>query len=177
MSDTGTATHLGSHVSASYLEPKRKGFLIKRLAFGGVFSLALAGLVFFVATPYMGMATLAFCLMNLGLINRQTPKIHATYMVAAIAIDLAIVLVLEVQRHAIKTAMALTLSPLQQGHIGASSVATLLYFPILYLGWRGLRHGLSKSARRLHMRLGVTAYVFRSIGFVLMFALLSRHLH
>jgi hypothetical protein len=175
MSETVAATHPGGHLANSLPETEGEVFLIARQGTWVVFSLAFASLIFFVATPYMGMATLAFCLMNLGLMNRKVPRVHATYMVTAIAIDLGIVLVLEVQRHAIKTAMALTLSPLQQGHIGASSVATLLYFPILYLGWRGIRHGLSKSGRLLHMRLGIAAYVFRSIGFILMFALLGRH--
>ena len=141
--------------------------------YGGAI-LCAGGAVFVIATPYMSLATIAFGLMNLGLFNRAHPKEHALLMRTAIGLDLALVLTLAASRHAIETAISFSLSPLQQAHIGASSVATLLYFPILYLGWLGLRSKLSPNGRSWHIRLGITAYIFRGIGFILMFTLLGR---
>jgi len=85
-----------------------------------------------------------------------------------------IVLTLEMQRHAINTALAFSLSPMQQAHIAMSSVATGLYFPVLFLGWKALLRPISRKQLQLHRRLALTAYTFRTLGFLLMFALLGR---
>ncbi len=84
-----------------------------------------------------------------------------------IAIDLLLVLVLQIQRNAVHTALEFSLSPLQQAHVVASTIATVLYFPTLYLGW-------TRRSRVWHLRVGVLAFLFRTFGFILMFSLLSR---
>jgi len=126
------------------------------------------------ATPYMGFATLAYGFMNIGLMNRRHRSIHASYMLSAIALDLALVLTLELQRDAIKTAMSFSLSPLQQAHILMSSLATALYIPIVILGYRLYFGRLNALGRLWHRRLGIAGYVFRSLGFLLMFSLLMK---
>jgi len=126
------------------------------------------------ATPYMGLATLSYGFMNIGLMNLRNRDIHVRYMNSAIALDLALVLVLEFQRDAIQTALSFSLSPLQQAHIAMSAVATTLYIPILILGWRLYLGKLNSAGRSWHRRLGIMGYVFRSLGFLLMFSLLLR---
>jgi len=128
-----------------------------------------------VSTIYMGLATLAFAFLSVGLLNHRYRAGHVLFMNAGIALDLVIVLTLEIQRHAVETAISFTLSPLQQAHIASSSVATALYIPILILGWKRYRGSSRLSIRTWHQRLGMTAFVFRALGFILMFALIGRH--
>jgi len=126
------------------------------------------------ATPYMGFATLAYGFMNIGLMNRRHRTIHISYMISAIALDLALVLTLELQRDAIKTAISFSLTPMQQAHILMSSMATALYVPIIILGYRLYCGRLNGLGRLWHRRLGIAGYVFRSLGFFLMFSLLMK---
>lgn len=130
------------------------------------------------ATPYMGIATTAYGLMVCGLIYKYRTSLHTRFMLGAIGLDLFLVLFLEYQRHAIETALAFKLSPLQQAHIGVSTLATVLYFPVLYLGitlWRDY----TKRERLIgwHKKIGITAFVFRTLGFILMFSLLAKYRH
>lgn len=170
MEKMSAAENISQSIDVGVISDKRLAALLVPM----VAVIGVAAIVGVVATPYMAAATVAYGLMNVGLVNRRTPKIHARLMGSAIAIDLGIVLTLEVQRHAINTAIGFTLSPLQQAHIGMSSLATLLYFPVAILGWRRLHGRLSDNGRRWHLRLGLLAYIFRTLGFVLMFALLER---
>jgi len=89
--------------------------------------------------------------------------------------DLSLVLVLEFQRHAINTATSFSLGLFEQLHILFSTIATLLYFPLLFLGFKLLRQpAASQNTRFWHITLGFTAFVCRSLGFILMFSLLRR---
>ena len=129
------------------------------------------------ATFFMTLATIAYCALVTGLILRKSRLIHTRLMRFGILLDITIVLILQVQRHAVQTALKFSLSPLQQAHIGASLIATLLYFPVLYLGWTLLKNpARSRDLRNLHIRVGVTAFLFRTAGFLLMFSLLAKKL-
>lgn len=131
-------------------------------------------LVGVLATPYMAAATVAYGLLSLGLYFRKDRKIHAALMATAIATDLAVLLVVEWQRGAIKTAASLSLSSLQQAHIAFSTLAVLSYLPVAVLGVSYLLGKSAGRSRRWHVRLGLLAYVCRTLGFVLMFTMLSR---
>ncbi|MBX7147943.1 hypothetical protein K1X76_02560 [bacterium] len=114
-------------------------------------------------------------LLVLGLILRKNRPLHARLMIAAIVSDLITVLILEIQRDAIKTALSFTLSVLQQTHILFSSLATLLYFPALILGlilYFSNKPALIQKWRPIHIKIGYTAFIFRSLGFGMMFTLL-----
>jgi hypothetical protein len=141
----------------------------------GILAFALLGIVAKFGTPYMCVATFSYFTMVTGLVLRNNKKVHYKLMATAITLDLLLVLVLEVQRHAIHTALSFTLSPLQQAHIGASSVATALYLPVVILGLRRLWGLSSEKLKTWHMKLGITAFIFRSLGFLLMFSLIGRH--
>lgn len=95
-------------------------------------------------------------------------------MFVGILTDLIIVLVLQVSREAVQTAMEFSLSPLQQAHVFSSSVAVLLYFPVIALGLLRYKNIYGKGVRLAHIRLGLLAFIFRSLGFIFMFSLVGR---
>ncbi|HEX4923860.1 MAG TPA: hypothetical protein VFV50_07230 [Bdellovibrionales bacterium] len=146
----------------------RKPALIAGIAFVA-FTAALAPV-----RPYMAFATFSYGLMVVGLALKRRPSLHVPLMASAIALDLAIVAVLEVQRHAVDTAASFALTPWQQTHIFASTAAVLLYGPAAYLGYRRWRNTASRRQASFHRAFGFAAFVFRTIGFVLMFSLLWR---
>ena len=147
---------------ASTVATARSGILLVCLVVG------------YLGTPHMAFATCSYGLLILGLLLRQHPKAHATLMSLGIVGDLGLVLLLEVQRGAINTAVSFTLSPLQQAHIGMSTLATVLYFPTLYLGIQRLRGLGDRTTRSRHLTFGLLALVFRTLGFIFMFSLLGR---
>lgn len=155
----------------------------------------LSGLLGYFATPYIGLATLSFGLMNIGLIHRFQKLLHMRLMLSAIVVDIAIVLALEFSRSAVETVVSSPLSVLQQAHVSVSLIALLLYLPAIYFGiqlWRPktaqilgneshsdsetfLRVGAElASLRRRHRVVALSAYALRLIGFVTMFSMLSR---
>jgi hypothetical protein len=140
----------------------------------GAGSVAAVVAVSYWATLYMAGATLGYALMVAGLLLRRQKGPHVALMVAAITLDLGIVLALELQREAIKTALSFTMTALQQTHVFCSATAAGLYFPVLVLGWmRFTGRARRPASRAWHIRLGLTAFVLRTLGFVLMFSLLK----
>ena len=144
--------------------------LIKVIIVAAVFASFAVGKI---ATPYMLIATISYFLMLAGFYYRRIRQLHMPLMFAAIILDLSLVLILEFQREAIKTAMAMSLSPLQQAHIGFSTLATLCYFPLLFWGYRIWKNQSTNQQLSLHKKVGKFAFVFRTIGFLLMFSLLT----
>lgn len=128
------------------------------------------------ATPYMGLATFSYFLMVAGIACRRgSRQAHRAFMLSAVTIDLSLVLALEWQRGATATAAAFTLSPWQTAHVAASTLAVIFYVPLLWAGFR-LWQNEAPSLRRRHRVLGFTAFVLRTLGFLLMFSLLGREL-
>ena len=125
-------------------------------------------------TFYMTWASIAYLAMSYGFILRKNRKLHVPLMLFAIVADVSLVLLLEFQRQAINTAISFKLGPLQQAHIGFSTLAVVTYFPILYLGIRANWFTATPSQRNMHKKLGITAYLFRTIGFLLMFSMLNK---
>lgn len=136
-------------------------------------------IMFFFATPSMMIAGLNYFILLTGYgIRKRQPAAHRILMTIGILGDLALVLTLEVNRHAIHTALAFKLSFLQQAHIFVSSIATVLYLPVLLSGvaiWLSPHFEYRIDwIRSWHPRLGVGALIFRSLGFLLMFSMLNR---
>lgn len=151
-----------------------QGFMNPAL-FPALFSLLGGICVGSMTTLPMGIATFAYFLMCSGLYFRKTNSMtHAFYMTTAIFTDLSLVLALQILRDAVQTASSFSLPFLQQAHIGASSLATVLYFPVLYLGYHLLTGKSTGHTKRLHKKVAITAFVFRSIGFLLMFSMLAK---
>lgn len=109
--------------------------------------------------------------MMLGLTQRFNRVRHVPLMLTAISTDISLVLYLEVTRHAVEKAASFTLGLLAQTHIALSTVALLLYFPVLYFGWLLLKGRASPRQRILHIRFALAAAAFRSLGFLFMFSM------
>lgn len=126
-------------------------------------------------TPHMTIAMIAYFLLLIGLqYRRSNQRVHAILMSSGIGLDIALVLLLQLNRDAVGTAMEFSLPILSQLHILFSSLALFLYFPILFLGFMRLKKRYTgKTSRQWHIRLGILAFSFRTIGLVLMFSLLE----
>lgn len=124
-------------------------------------------------SPATGAASFAYACMLLGFALRKKSRIwHSRLMLTAIAVDLSLVIILQSQRNVIKTAVGPTLEWVQRVHIASSLGATLLYVPLLYLGyrlWRSPAPNFSAS----HRRLGIAAFCLRTVGFITMFTMIS----
>ena len=130
-----------------------------------------------VITPYMLIASMAYTLMLTGFrLRRENQTLHISFMLAAIALDLTLVLILQIQRDAVHAAIHGQYSILQRSHIATSLVATLLYFPMLGLGYLNTRPKASpQRLKTLHKWLGIACFTFRTLGFFLMFSLIGKH--
>ena len=125
-------------------------------------------------SAYKAIAATAFLIMLSGLLLRhRNPRRHAQLMGLAMGLDLLVVLLLEIQRDAIATAVSMTLGAPQMIHIAASSLATALYLPVALLGYRRLKGHAGPTACRAHLLLGVFAFSARGIGFCFMWTVHS----
>ncbi len=123
-------------------------------------------------TANMYMATAAWLFLFAGLCYRRHREVHVPLMLTAIFMDTALVLWLQWQRQAIQTAFAFTLSPLQQAHVGVSTLALCFYAPVVWLGCRLYKQPGDSELRMRHRRLAIAAFCLRTAGFVLMFSML-----
>ena len=124
-------------------------------------------------TLIMKVATACYLCFIFGLYYRKNRKVHVRLMATGIAGDLSIVLLLEFQRAAIDTALSFKLGFWQQLHIGSSFTAVILYIPVIYLGSSIIFGGSSLKKRLWHIRIALVAFIFRTMGFLLMFTLLK----
>jgi len=125
-------------------------------------------------TIYMMWASAAWLIMTGGYILRAKREWHIPFMLTAIMMDIALVLLLQVQRSAIGKAISFELGLLPQLHILFSTLALVLYFPMMGWGYR-LRNGTATpNQRRYHLRTGYWTYIFRTLGFMLMFSLIGK---
>ncbi len=127
--------------------------------------------------PHYLLASFAFALLLAGFGLRKRSRYgHAGLMAAGMAIDLALVLVLQLTKDAVGTVAGESLSVWQYAHVSASTTAVILYVPVFSLGWIRLRQPSAPAKlRTLHRRLGYIALTFRALGFLFMFSMLSRH--
>ncbi|MCB0415012.1 MAG: hypothetical protein KDD50_11805 [Bdellovibrionales bacterium] len=137
----------------------------------------LAILIGYFTTPYMMIASIAYFLLVSGLLIRKEDRVkHARLMMAGMGLDISLVLVLEVLRGAIETTLKFSLNGWQQAHIYCSTAAVVLYIPVFILGRKRLKNiGDPKRIKNQHMRVGLIAFAFRSLGFLLMFSLLVKN--
>lgn len=122
-------------------------------------------------TSFMWIATCAWSLLVVGYFFRFRRRLHVPLMLAGIFCDIVLVLYLQVTREAIQTALGFSLAILKQIHIGFSTTALLLYFPVLFLGYKLVTNTASTKQRNLHIRLATAALVARTLGFVFMFSM------
>ena len=122
-------------------------------------------------TTQMYIATIAWLLLTYGFLKRKEKRIHVFLMLSGISLDILLVLYLQATRGAIQTALSFSLALLKQLHIGVSTSALLLYFPVVYFGIKLLKGIEVDRIKPLHVKLAVTTYVLRTIGFLFMFSM------
>ena len=122
-------------------------------------------------TANMWVATLAWTLLILGYLQRRNRRRHIPLMLTGIFIDIGLVFYLQITRSAIQTAVSFSLSWIRQLHVISSTLAFVLYFPVLASGWKLATGRGGRDLRRQHIRLATTALVLRTLGFLLMFSL------
>ncbi|MHB1327966.1 MAG: hypothetical protein ACYC2K_07165 [Gemmatimonadales bacterium] len=105
------------------------------------------------------LSTVVLVLVGAGLYYRKRPRVHLGLMLAALAVDLGLVLYIEITRSAIETVRTAPLGPVLTFHIVASVLVLVIYLIQLGLGVRKLRHGM--SSHLAHRYLGITFVVLR----------------
>jgi len=127
-------------------------------------------------------STLVLVLIGLGLYNRRRPQIHWRLMTAALVTDFALVLYIELTRHAVGTVTS-GFKPLVWFHAGISTTVLALYVAMLILGRRLLVAPAlavagggaltvsphAEHTRSMHRNLGMTFVVFRLLNYVTAF--------
>lgn len=118
---------------------------------------------------YKLIATIAFVLLTAAFAVHRRRRPHVALALSAIALDLGMVLWLEFERSVIaKASGEVTYDGYEIAHIVSSSIAVLLYLPTLYLGFKLLKG--DNSVRKAHKYVAEAAYLFRAVGFALMWA-------
>ena len=114
-------------------------------------------------------ASLAYACLWTGVIaRRHRQTAHVRWMLSGLAIDVTIVVSLELSRHAVGTAVSGDMSPALLVHVWASTAAILCYLGAATLGTTVLRRGHPGLLGHWHRRVGWTAMTARSLGFVTM---------
>lgn len=130
----------------------------------------------FFITPHMIIASLSYFIMLVAMsVRSNSLKLHAALMICAVITDLTLVLLLQIERSAIQTALNFNLNFFQQMHIAVSAGATLLYLPIVTLGILKFTKFKSTNIRRYHKHLGIWAFTLRTLGYFLMFSMLTKN--
>ena len=78
-------------------------------------------------------ATCAYLILAAGLASWRNRPRHFNLALVAILLDIGVVLWLQTTRSAVQTALEFKLGSLDQAHIAVSTLALLLYFPLLYM--------------------------------------------
>lgn len=125
----------------------------------------------------MTIATCAFFMQWVGVLSRKRIKLHVLIMNLSIALDLSLVLGLEIKRNAVETVIQHKLHGLQIYHVLFSSVATFLYVPMLILGWSLYKNTDWITRKRsvwvsCHRNLGILTIGFRTLGWLMMWSLI-----
>ncbi len=105
------------------------------------------------------LSTVVLVLVGVGLYYRRRPRVHLGLMVAALAVDLGLVLYIEITRSAVETVRTAPLGPVLTFHIVASVLVLVIYVIQLGLGLRKLKHG--RSSHLAHRYLGIAFVVLR----------------
>jgi D-alanyl-lipoteichoic acid acyltransferase DltB (MBOAT superfamily) len=133
----------------------------------------IVALLSLVLPPYMTLASLSYFLMVAGFLCRKERVNHFRLMSTAMILDLVLVAVLELQRSAVETAVRKPLTPPQGVHVVCSLAAVLLYVPIAVLGWRNFHGKRSPIIGKIHRRLGILTFTFRTLGYIFMFSMMK----
>jgi hypothetical protein len=119
----------------------------------------------------VAIATFAYLALFQGVLLRKTKSIHIPLMLTGMATDVLLVLFLSITRNAIGTVASGELNTWQYSHVIASTSAVILYFPVFWLGRMRANNLANFEQKRMHRNFGLLAFIFRTIGFALMFTM------
>ena len=119
----------------------------------------------------MYIATAAWLCLLLGVLRRRHRYTHVPLVLTGIVTDYSLVVFLQITRQAVQTALSFKLSLWQQTHILLSSIALLLYLPVVFFGIALLIGYQEKKVRVFHRRFALWALFFRTLGFIFMFSM------
>jgi nucleoside permease NupC len=117
-------------------------------------------------------STLVVAIVAVGLLSRHRPSVHLRLMATAFAIDLGLVLYIEVSRHAVER-VAGQGAPLLWFHAAVSTLVLGLYVGQIALGRRILAG--RRVPRRAHFALGMAFCVLRSLNYATAFMVSTGH--
>jgi hypothetical protein len=123
-------------------------------------------------------STLVLFMIAGGLYWRRQPNLHWKFMTAAFLTDLALVLYIELTRHAVET-VATQIKPLVWIHAAISTSVLILYVAMIVLGRRLLTTPATNTGvkvdhdpaqtRAMHRNLGMAFCVLRVLNYVTAF--------
>jgi len=109
-------------------------------------------------------SSLVVVLLAVGLwFRHRRPQLHLRLMISAFALDLLLLLYIEISRHAVEKVMA-RVSPMIWFHAAVSVGVLLCYVAMILLG-RGILAG-QENSRNWHRNVGLTFVVLRSLNYV-----------
>ncbi len=111
-------------------------------------------------------------LLLIGFTKRKKRRTHIPFMLIAFAIDMGMVLYIELDRHAIEQAVG-PISGIMKFHIAVSILVVVLYIVQIVTGVRKLK-GLAST---WHGRSGVTLLVLRLANLITSFMVTSSSAH
>lgn len=111
-----------------------------------------------------GISFLVLIIIGLGLRYRKERKKHIPLMLSAFVIDVSLVLIIEINRHAVERAVGLTLPAFTWCHIAISTSVVVLYLILITTGIK-LAKG-NESVRPFHKKLALVFIVLRLANFI-----------
>ncbi len=117
------------------------------------------------------LSTAVLVLIGAGLYYRRRTRLHLGLMVMALAVDLGLVLYIEITRSAVETVRTAPLGPVLTFHIVASVLVLIIYLVQVGLGIRKLRSGT--SSHLAHRYLGMAFVVLRVANYATSYMIAS----
>ncbi len=113
-------------------------------------------------------STLNMLILAWGLTSRFNRKRHMALMSTAFAIDLLLVLVIEIQRHAVENLATSKLDTFTMVHAGISLTVLILYGVMAYLGIK-ITKSDTPEIRAKHRHTGMAFVVFKLANYITSF--------
>lgn len=112
------------------------------------------------------LSTLVLILIAAGVYYRKNTKIHLRYMLGAFILDVALVLYIEITRHAVEKVAHHT-GLLLWFHVAVSVAVLTAYIAQIQLGRKIMRGFI--ASRETHIRLGLTFCTLRLLNYITSF--------
>ena len=117
------------------------------------------------------LSTFILLLLGYGLWKRRQPNIHVPVMLIAFVLDVALVLYIELSRHAVETAVHTVQAPAGHGlllfHVAISLAVLVAYVVLIWTGFRIV--GGRRDVMKLHRNIAGLFVILRLANYVTSF--------